>query len=451
MRNLLLLVVFFSLLPWVFRWPYLGILMWFWVSLMNPQSYTYTAPLPYALMVAAVTLLAWIFSREPKLPPKNATAILLCLLMVWITVTSAFALAPAATVWDRWQLSEKMFLFTVLAYALTNTRERLDQLIAVCALSIGFIGFVGGIFTIAHGGAFRVYGPDASTIGDNNDFGVALVTMLPLLFYLFQRVRQRSLKCGLLGGLVLNFIATLFTYSRGALVAIIFMGAAFWLRARWAHKFIFALVFAVAAAGVFEFAPAEWLGRMATIQTYKEDESAESRLYVWQLAWAMSQHHPVLGAGYRWMYFPTIVNSTLSDSGLPPLTKPRAAHSIWFQMLSDHGFIGLGLFLSLLVTGLLNAAWIVRRSRGVAALHWANDLGRALQASIIGFAAGGTFASLEMWDGFYIILVIGAAARVVVLKEFTQQPGAAAPRVPRKSAAPWSLPGPRPLEVWKAP
>lgn len=438
MRHLALLLVFFPLLPFVFRWPYLGILMWFWVSLMNPQAYAYAAPLPYALMVAAVTLPAWLFSREPKLPPKNATAILLCLLMVWITVTSAFALAPASTVWDRWQLSEKMFLFTVLAYALTNTRERLDQLIAVCAGSIGFIGFVGGIFTIAHGGAFRVYGPDGSTIGDNNDFGVALVTMLPLMFYLFQRVQQRYLKWGLLVTLGLNFLATLFTYSRGALVAIILMGATFWLRARLAHKFMLAVVFAIAVAGVFEFAPSQWFDRMGTIQTYQSDESAESRLYFWQLSWAMAQHHPVTGAGYRWLYFPTIVNSTLADSGLPAIHKPRAAHSIWFQMLSDHGFVGLGLFLGLFVAGLLNAGWIVRQSKQIPSLRWANDLGRALQASIIGFAAGGTFASLEMWDGYYIVLVIAAAARVIVAKELAQKPvsdGVPAQRNKRASVA----------------
>src|ERR1700761_6192504 len=138
MRSLLLDVTFFCLLPFVFRRPYLGILMWFWVSLMNPQDFAYTTR-PYALIVAVVTLLAWVISREPKFPPRDRTTTLLCVFMVWITITSALALAPAYSVWDRWQLCEKMFLFTVLASALTTTRERLDRLIIVCALSIGFV------------------------------------------------------------------------------------------------------------------------------------------------------------------------------------------------------------------------------------------------------------------------------------------------------------------------
>ena len=139
MRGLLLGVVFFCLLPFIFGRPYLGVLMWFWTAMMNPQkiSYGFFSTIQYSLLIAIVALPAWYFSKEPKTPPKSATASLLCLLMVWVTVTSAFAITPAASVWDRWLLVEKMLLFTVLAYALTNTRERLDQLILVCAGSIG--------------------------------------------------------------------------------------------------------------------------------------------------------------------------------------------------------------------------------------------------------------------------------------------------------------------------
>lgn len=440
MRSILLAVVFFSILPFVFRKPYLGILMWFWVSLMNPQDYAYSG-LPLALFVAIVTLIAWLFSREPKLPPKNATAILLCLLMLWVTATSAFALTPASSVWDRWQLCEKMLLFTVLASAMTNTRERLDQLIAVSALSVGFIGFAGGIFTLAHGGSFRVYGPRSSTIADNNDVGVALVTMLPLLYYLFRRVPQKYLKGSLLATIGLNFIAALFTYSRGALVAIGCMAATFWFRARPAHKALLAVLFAAAVAGLFEFAPPEWFARMDTIRTYQNDQSAESRLYVWQLSWAMAQHRPLFGAGFRWLYFPDIVNSTLADSGLPALTRRRASHSIWFEMLSDHGFVGLFLFVALFVTGLVNAMWIVRRSRGRPEFRWASDLGQALQASIVGFGVGGSFGSLEMWDGYYVILVIAAAARVVLAKELAAtsacREGTGAPRERMRQSSPF--------------
>jgi probable O-glycosylation ligase (exosortase A-associated) len=218
------------------------------------------------------------------------------------------------------------------------------------------------------------------------------------------------------------------------------MGGALWLRARPRHKVLFAVLFAVAVAAVFQFAPPQWMERMATIKTYQNDASAESRLYFWQLSWAMAEHHPIFGAGFRWMYFPTIANSALADSGLPALKEGRAAHSIWFEMLGDHGFIGLFLFVGLIVTGLINAAWIVRRSEGVPKLKWANDLGRALQASIVGLAAGGSFASLAMWDGCYLVLIVGAAARIIAAKELTamgiSRPGIIAPKQNNTSSVP---------------
>ena len=99
MRGLLLGVVFFCLLPFIFGRPYLGVLMWFWTAMMNPQkiSYGFFSTIQYSLLIAIVALPAWYFSKEPKLPPKSATASLLCLLMVWVTVTSAFAITPAAS------------------------------------------------------------------------------------------------------------------------------------------------------------------------------------------------------------------------------------------------------------------------------------------------------------------------------------------------------------------
>ena len=63
---------------------------------------------------------------------------------------------------------------TLVAYTMTNTRERFDQLLLVCVLSLAYHGLSGGVFTILTGGQFRVQGPYGTMIGDNNDLGVAL-------------------------------------------------------------------------------------------------------------------------------------------------------------------------------------------------------------------------------------------------------------------------------------
>ena len=429
MRGLVLFIVFFAAIPFIFfNGPFFGILIWYWVSLMNPQKLvwnSFAGGIPYAHIVAVLTLLCWFLSKvEPKLPPMNKTTGLLVMLAVWISVTSILGTGPADQIYQKWQLAEKMLLMTIVAYTLTTTRSRLDQLIVVCTLSIAFFGFKGGVFSLLFsGGTARIYGPDGTMIGDNNDLGVALTMVLPLLFYMRDRYRQPFLKWPFLALIGLTFLGDIFTYSRGALLALFAMGAMLWWRSR--RKVSMTLLIAVAAFGVWSYAPAEWFERMGTIQTYQEDASAESRVYLWHLAWAMALKRPITGAGFHWSNNPASVNRQLWDSGLPPLTIPRAPHSNWFEMLSDHGFVGFAIFIAILITTALDASWLVRHSRGNPDLEWANTLGRMLQAALVGYCAGGSFATQAMFDGFYAVVIIAAAARRIVAAEITARNAAA--------------------------
>jgi hypothetical protein len=66
---------------------------------------------------------------------------------------------------------------------LIHGKERIQLLVWVTAVSIGFYGIRGGIFTILTGGNYRVYGPEETFIADNNQLGLALTMILPLLYY----------------------------------------------------------------------------------------------------------------------------------------------------------------------------------------------------------------------------------------------------------------------------
>lgn len=252
MRLIVFALAFFSLLPLIFiRGPFVGILMWFWISLMAPQGevYGFLADIPYALIVAVATLLMLFLSAsEPKLPPLNRTSVLFFLLMVWVSATSLLGTGPWDIAHQHWLLAEKMLLMTLVALALTNSRERLDGLIAVCALSVTIYGFKGGVFTLLHGGAFRVSGPDDSMLTDNDGLGVALTTMLPMLFYLARRYAHFHVKWPVWGMIGLTVIGDLFTYSRGALVALAAMAVVGWCRSR--RKVVSAILVLFAAAAI---------------------------------------------------------------------------------------------------------------------------------------------------------------------------------------------------------
>lgn len=430
MRGLLFLAVFTCLVPLiVFKSAFIGILMWFWLSLMNPHMIFYgpLAGLNYAFIVAVTTLVCWLISRkEPKLPPLDMTTVLILLMMVWISVTSLFGIGPEEHISEQWQRAEKMLLMTLVAYAMTTTRQRLDHLVLVCVLSLAFFGLRGGVIAILTGGA-RIYGPSGTMIGDNNDLGVALTMTLPLLFYLRQRYPKPYLKWPMLGLIGLTLIAVIFTYSRGAFLALCVIGCGLWLRSR--QKLLLSILIIVAVAGILNFTPERWADRMATIETYDQDASALGRLHIWQLGWAIAMKHPVAGGGFRWSFDVGRANHELEDTGLPLLTKPRAPHSIWFEMLGDHGFVGLGLFIAVLVAAFVNTRWLARETRRSPELLWANNLGRMLQVALVGFAAGGSFVSLAFYDGFYALFIIAAAARRLVAAELVGNSASAA-RIP---------------------
>ena len=83
---------------------------------------------------------------------------------------------------------------------------------------------------------------------------------------------------------------------------------------------------------------------METIGSYEEDGSAMGRINIWKVSLRIAELHPVTGGGFRATYAPTMINDLLRGTAIRRLTKPRAAHSIYFDALSEHGWLGLALF-----------------------------------------------------------------------------------------------------------
>lgn len=317
MRDVLIALVFFSLLILVFfRGPFFGILIYFWVSLMAPQfiAWGFAARIPYALLAAGTTVVSWLFfSKEPKMPTFDKVTMLLVALMIWISITAWFGTGSKELVYFYWSNDEKLLIMTLLTYTLATTCKRIDQLIAVCALSVAYYGFKGGVWALLHGGQDRVYGgADGSMIGDNNLLGAALATVLPLLLYTRQHYCKPYFKLPMFVLIGLTAIGDLFTYSRGALLALSGMTGIAWLRSR--QKCALAILAGGITLGVWMYAPSQWFARMGTIQTYDQDASAQQRLYMWRLSWAMALKHPIVGGGAGWSYNVSHVNEEFAGS-----------------------------------------------------------------------------------------------------------------------------------------
>ena len=406
MRDLLITLVVLGSLPLILRTPVVGVLMWVWISVMNPhtQGWGFATQFPFAQIIAVTTMLSLLFTRAPRALPFTALTCALLAFIVWMNITLPFSLFFDESL-PHWNKVMKIMLMTIVCIMLVKSRRDVHALIWVLALSLGYYGVKGGLFTLRNGGGDRVWGPEGTFIGDNNALALALIMIIPLMHYLLQQEQRRWRRYVLVVAMLLCALAALGTYSRGALLAIGAMSVMLWLKSK--NKVTLGVLFAFAIPLLLALMPPQWFSRIDTIKTYQEDESAMGRINAWKMAWALAKDH-FFGGGFQ------IYDQFVFGLYAPVPSDVHAAHSIYFQVLGEHGFVGLGLYVVLGGVLWRNAGWILRHAGADPELRWAASLAAMIQTSLIGFAVGGAFLSLLYFDVPYYLVAAVVATRALV-------------------------------------
>ncbi|MGA7799195.1 MAG: putative O-glycosylation ligase, exosortase A system-associated [Gammaproteobacteria bacterium] len=398
MRDLFVTIIVLGSLPVILLEPYIGVLMWAWIGLMNPHrlAWGFARDFPFAMIIALTTLAALLFnSREPRRIPWTREVVILTTLIGWMVITTIFAKYQDLAVEELIKVL-KIELMTYVTMMLITDRKRLDQFVWVIVLSLGFYGFKGGIFTITTGGAFHVQGPQGTFIGGNNELGLALIMTLPLMRYLHLQTKIKGLRAFLTSLMGLTVIAILGTQSRGALLGISAMALFLIWKSRKRVPLLLAIAIIVPTA--LSIMPQQWYNRMATIQTYKHDESAEGRINSWKFAMREALKSPIVGGGFMLFAYRLDV------------------HSIYFEMLGEHGFVGLGLFLLLALATWRAGSKVIRQTKDKEHLHWLRDLAAMVQVSMVGYAVSGAFLGLAYFDFYYYMIAIMVLCKVMAEK-----------------------------------
>ena len=408
MRSLLVLLIIFSFVPAILAKPHVGVLLWSWIAYMNPHRLTWgaAANFPVAELVGGGTILALFFSHEKKNFLGHPLMVLLLAYALWVTITTFFAVAPEFA-WGKWDRTEKILLFTFITVALISNRSRLTALVWVTVISLGFYGIKGGVFTILGGGKSHVFGPPGSFIGDNNALALALIMTLPLMRFLHMQAQSKLLRWGLAGAIVLTLFAIFGSQSRGAFLA---LGAMLTFMALKSRRRGFAILTLIVALGIgISFMPTSWKERMESISNYQHDASATGRIVMWKFAVDLAADHPIVGGGFLSFY-----DQGLRLKYLPPGTRGRNVHSIYFEALGEHGYVGLLLFLAIGLGTYFTAGRTIRETRRRPDLYWARDLASMLQVSLVGYAVGGAFLNLGTFDLYYQLVVLVVITRLLV-------------------------------------
>ncbi len=412
LRDIVLTAFILGLLPVVLFRPHWGILLWTWVGLMNPHKMTwgFAYSFPFAMIIGIVTILAILISKEPKRLPLAAPVTVLLALITWMTITTAvFSLFPDLA-WPKWEKVMKIQIFIILTLVVMQSESRIRSLVLVATLSIAYFGIKGGLYTIAHGGGGMVLGPDGGFIAGNTEIALALTVTLPLMRWLQLQTERVWLRHAASLAMVLIAVSILGSQSRGGFLALGAMIAFLWLKSR--KKLVLGVVLAALGAGLFAFMPDKWHERMDTIETYEQDRSAMGRIGAWRFATNIALDRPIGGGGFDTFEQRAYDRYAPNERALDP-------HSIWFQVLAEHGFVGLGLFVLLWIVSWRTGSVIIRTCRNRPDLTWARDLAAMIQAALIGYWAGGSFLGLAYWDYPYILVVVLVLTKVVVERQIS--------------------------------
>lgn len=424
------LLAFFTL---GLRRPFLFVLVYVYIDIVSPQRLTYLLlnSVPISLIAVGLAVAAWALvddKRDSRIGPRQ---VLLLLLIVYCGITTRGADFPVEAA-DKWDWVWKALAFATFLPLTLRTRLRIEALLLFMILAASSIIIVGGIKTIASGGggygSLNLMVDNNSGLYEGSTISTVAVAIIPLILWFARHGtifspdwRVRGFACALVFSCLLIPIGT---STRTGLLCI---GLVALLMLRDARRKL--LTFGVLAAvglGALPFLPSAFTDRMSTIKTYKGDESASTRLAVWQWTWEYAKTHP-FGGGFETYRQDQIRYDTERVEGGPgnqtierklTVDRARAYHSAYFEMLGEQGYPGLALWLIINLVGIGRMEvlrWRYRRRGDPAApspgyglddTTWVAPLAGALQAAHIVYLLGAAFIAIAFQP--FVYMLIGA-------------------------------------------
>ncbi|MEH3047171.1 putative O-glycosylation ligase, exosortase A system-associated [Sphingomonas adhaesiva] len=448
MRDLAFIAFLLALWGFGLRRPFVFICSYVYIDIVSPQRLTYYLlnSVPISLIAVLLAIGGWMIADDKRDSRFTARQGLILLLLLYCFATTQTADFPVEAA-DKWQWVWKNLAFAAFLPLTLRTRLRIESLLLFLTLSAATIIIVGGIKTLASGGGYG----ELNLMVDNNSglyessiISTVAIALIPVILWL---VRDGTLFPAdwrvKAFGYALCFACLLMpvgTSARTGLLCIALLAVLMLRTVKRRMLYIGAL--ALAGAAAVPMLPSSFSERMGTIKTYQADESASTRLAVWQWTWDYAKTHP-FGGGFDAYLQNRIRYDTVSVQGTGASTtvkrdltvdKSRAYHSSYFEMLGEQGYVGLALWLLLQAIGLWRMEVIRRRHRAEDdELAWAGRLAGALQHAHLIYLLGGAFVGIAFQSFLY--LLIGAQIGVDTYSTRKRREGVAAARVTRRGMA----------------
>ncbi|MCW8107267.1 O-antigen ligase family protein [Alteromonas ponticola] len=286
-----------------------------------------------------------------------------------------------------------------IATTIVNTKERIYVFFLVlflCSLKIA----IGTSKNWAmRGFGFTSWGLKGPTgyFENSGELAVLMLLLFPMGYYLYNlykndvRVWEKYI---LLASAVCPVLTILGSSSRGAQLALVAQLFIMFWRKIFKPKILISLTL-IGWIG-WQVLPIEQKERFTSIG---EDKTSIQRMLYWENAWEMMKEHPALGVGY-YNFIPYFTKHYPEDILYSEAELP---HNIFFQVGTDAGFIGLTIFIFILLASFIRKLPIKVGNRSEED-EFFQVLWKAIKLSILGFVIAGQFVTIGYYPFLWILI-----------------------------------------------
>jgi probable O-glycosylation ligase (exosortase A-associated) len=417
-RDAILTLIVLALLPACFFRPYVGLLTFTWLAYMRAQDlcWGFARTMRFSFFVSLALIVGFLVNERGK---ALFLRDLRCWIIVALTALSAVSISMSFTGFDQWVTNYyieyvKVIFIALITTTLLDTRNKLRWFCWTIALSLGFYGIKTGIFGVLTGGQARVMQGPGGMLEDNNDFALALVMSIPLMFYLGFSEGSARVRSFTYAGVALTMFTVVLTHSRGGFLSMAgVVGMMVWRsKRRMQGVAVAALVGLVGLAVV----PQSFRDRLSTLEDPTKEASAASRIEAWGIALQVIAQRPWFGVGMRNFELAYAQMDISKQIGAEKGPRTIVVHNSYLQVWAEQGSIAFALYLLLLLSTFWMLGSVRREARRVGARPWILDYARMFEASLFGFVIGSTFLNRATFDLMYHVIVAA-----VVFKHLAQR------------------------------
>lgn len=337
--------------------------------------------------------------------PMEAAVVLLGIFSCISALSAHYRVVPEGALWN---IPEQLIVLFLIARAVNNRWRSKMFICLLLLLNLKIAQHGLRTYAVEHARTtnemafvkFGIIGGGGSFYDNSADLGVAMCVVFGLSLALFQSACGRRARVFFFTCLLAFGALILVCGSRGAIVG----GAAIVLStlAKSSRKFwglVFVLLF---AGGLVFLMPHASRDRFKSAEDYRNDETANHRILLWQAGLRMWADYPIFGVGpgnYRWVRQDSYRIAASHDQ------DAYVCHSLYVEVISELGTVGTLAAVAILILFFRIAVGVRRRllAAGTNRHDWEFCLASGLELAMIGYLVSGAFVSVFWYPHIWVL------------------------------------------------